>query len=44
MPEPKFLAGARQGLAFARGELTEDVVVHPPADFGVKALRRAPMA
>ena len=40
MPESKILTGARQALAFARGELADDVVVHVPADFDVKALRR----
>jgi putative transcriptional regulator len=40
VPESKILTGARQALAFARGELTDDVVVHVPADVDVKALRR----
>jgi putative transcriptional regulator len=40
VPEPKILTGARQALAFARGELSENVVVHVPADIDVKALRR----
>ena len=40
MRESKILTGARQALAFARGELTEGVVVHVPPDFDVKALRR----
>jgi putative transcriptional regulator len=38
--ESKILTGARQALAFARGELTEGFVVHVPEEFDVKALRR----
>lgn len=37
--ESKILTGAREALAFARGELT-DAVVHVPAEFDVRALRR----
>jgi putative transcriptional regulator len=37
--ESKILTGAREALAFARGELA-DAVVHVPAEFDVKALRR----
>jgi putative transcriptional regulator len=37
--ESKMLTGARQALAFARGEL-DGAVVHVPAEFDVKALRR----
>ena len=40
MPKSEILTGARQALAFARGEPADDVVVHVPADFDVKALRR----
>jgi putative transcriptional regulator len=36
----KILTGARQALAYARGELTEGFVVHVPEEFDVKALRR----
>ena len=36
----KILTGARQALAFARGELTEGVVVHAPEAVDVKAIRR----
>jgi putative transcriptional regulator len=36
----KILTGARQALAFARGELTEGFVVHAPETVNVKALRR----
>jgi putative transcriptional regulator len=36
--ESKILTGARQALAFARGEL-DRAVVHVPAEFDVKALR-----
>ena len=35
----KILTGAREALAFARGEL-DGAVVHVPAEFDVKALRR----
>jgi len=38
--ESKILTGARQALAFARGELAEGFVVHVPAEVDVKALRR----
>jgi putative transcriptional regulator len=38
--ESKILTGARQALAFASGELTDRFVVHVPAEFDVKALRR----
>ncbi len=38
--ESKILTGARQALAFARGELTDGFVVHVPEEFDVKALRR----
>ena len=37
--ESKILIGAREALAFARGAL-DGVVVHVPAEFDVKALRR----
>jgi putative transcriptional regulator len=40
VPKSKILTGARQALAFARSEPADDVVVHVPADFDVKALRR----
>ncbi len=40
MAESKILTGARQALAFARGELTEGFVVHVPEHVDVKALRR----
>jgi putative transcriptional regulator len=36
----KILTGARQALAYARGELTDGFVVHVPEEFDVKALRR----
>ena len=40
MAESKILTGARQALAFARGELTEGFVAHVPEHVDVKALRR----
>jgi putative transcriptional regulator len=38
--ESKILTGARQALAYARGELTDGFVAHVPEEFDVKALRR----
>jgi putative transcriptional regulator len=38
-PESRILTGARQALAFARGEPI-DAAVHVPDEFDVKALRR----
>lgn len=35
------LRGARQALAFARGETTEGFVVHVPKKIDVKAIRQA---
>jgi putative transcriptional regulator len=36
----KILAGARQALAFARGEVAEGFVVHEPPLVDVRAIRR----
>ncbi|MGH6900104.1 MAG: helix-turn-helix domain-containing protein [Geminicoccaceae bacterium] len=38
--ESKMLTGARQALAFARGELTEGFVIHAPETVDVRAIRR----
>jgi putative transcriptional regulator len=38
--ESRILTGARQALAYARGELTDGFVAHVPEEFDVKALRR----
>jgi putative transcriptional regulator len=38
--ESKILTGAKQALAFARGELAEGFIVHVPAEIDVKAIRR----
>jgi putative transcriptional regulator len=38
--ESKILTGAKQALAFARGELTAGFIVHVPAEIDVKAIRR----
>ena len=34
------LRGAREALAFARGEATEGFVVHAPTDIDVRAIRK----
>jgi putative transcriptional regulator len=38
--ESKILTGAKQALAFARGELADGFVVHVPTEIDVKAIRR----
>jgi putative transcriptional regulator len=38
--ESKILTGARQALAYARGELADGFVVHVPEQVDIKALRR----